>query len=259
MAVQIDVDEQFPHLSHAPIVEAALDVRGRAQTPFDKDQLIAQLGTVLPDYPKVTAEHGVENRIDTKPNSGGKFEITSNVGILWQGLQCRSTSAPNVARFTRDFFAFSRLQPYENFDAFLTEAVRLLQIHQSLADIGTVQRLGLRFINRFEIQPNSRLKDYLTVPPREVSGLRLPFAGFYHNDIFVVPTTPYGGNLVRTMQVFPDATGQPPAIILDINIHTLEPMPFSTETITRRLREMRWLKNKLFFANLTHTLIERFK
>ena len=157
------------------------------------------------------------------------------------------------------FFLFSRLHPYEDFEAFLTEGVRLLRIHQSLANVGTIQRLGLRFINRLEIQPNGHLEDYLTVPPREVSGLSLPFAGFYHNDIFVVPGTPYGGNLVRTMQVFPEASSQRPAIILDINFYSLEPISFSMEVIVHRLREMRWLKNKVFFSNLTTTVLERFK
>lgn len=259
MATEIRLDEQFPHLSRAPIIEAAMEIRGRAQAPFEKDELTRQLGNRLSDYPQITVEHGLESKIDTRPNSGGELKVTSNVGILWQGLQCRSISSPHVARFTRDFFSFSRLHPYENFEAFSAEGIRLLQIHQSLADIATIQRLGLRFINRIEIPANGRLKDYLTAAPREMSGLRLPFAGFFHNDTIVLPGHPIAANVIRTMQVYPDSQNQPPALILDIGVYTTEPLNFSIESIAQHLQCLRWLKNKLFFGNVTKAVIESFQ
>jgi uncharacterized protein (TIGR04255 family) len=260
MAVNIDLQERFPHLSRAPITEALLEVRARAQVPWNKDEISRKIIEKVPDYPATMPEHGIENRIDTTPSTAGQIAVTSNIEIQWQGLRCQSPSVPQqVVRFTRDAFLFSRLQPYENFDAFSQEGLRLLQLHREIADPGSIQRLGLRFINRIEIPPNGRLKDYFTAPPREASKLRLPLSGFYHNDSIIVPGHPYAGNVAKTMQVFPEATNLPPALILDLSVYVPGPLPFFVDFIVVHLKNMRWLKNKLFFGNLTPGALEQFK
>jgi uncharacterized protein (TIGR04255 family) len=259
MAIKIDLQESFPHLSRAPIAEAVLEIRARAQVPWDKAEISRKIVEKVPDYPVTIPEHGIESNILTVPNVGGELDVTSNIGTHWQGLRCQSPSVPQVVRFTRDAFLFSRLQPYENFDSFSNEGLRLLEIHRQIADPGNIQRLGLRFINRIEISPKGRLKDYFTAPPREASRLKLPLSGFYHNDSIVVPGHPYLANVVKTMQVFPEATKLRPALILDLSVYVIVPLPFSLDLTVGHLQDMRWLKNKLFFGNLTAETVEQFK
>jgi uncharacterized protein (TIGR04255 family) len=258
-AVKIDLQERFPQLSRAPIAEAVLEVRARAQVHWEKDEISRKIAEKVPEYPATMAEHGIENKINTSPNVSGELDVPSNVGIQWQGFRCQSPGVPQVVRFTRDAFLFSRLQPYENFDTFLQEGLRLLQLHWEIAKPGDIQRLGLRFTNRIIIPPNGRLRDYFTAPPREMSKLKLPLSGFYHNDSIVVPGHPYAGNVVKTMQVFPEATKLPPALILDLSVYVLGPLPFSVDSISVHLKNMRWLKNKLFFGNLTLEALQQFK
>jgi uncharacterized protein (TIGR04255 family) len=190
MAVKIDLQEHFPHLSRAPITEAVLEVRARAQVRWEKDEISRKIAEKVPDYPATMAEHGIENTINTTPNVAGEFDVTSNIGIQWQGFRCQSPGVPQVARFTRDAFLFSRLKPYENFDVFQREGLRLLEFHWEIANPGDIQLLGLRFTDRIEIPPSARIKNYFTAPPRERSKLKLPLAGFYHNDSIVVPGHP---------------------------------------------------------------------
>jgi uncharacterized protein (TIGR04255 family) len=258
-AVKIDLQERFPQLSRAPIAEAVLEVRARAQVHWEKDEISRKIAEKVPEYPATMAEHGIENKINTSPNVSGELDVPSNVGIQWQGFRCQPPGVPQVVRFTRDAFLFSRLQPYENFDTFLQEGLRLLQLHWEIAKPGDIQRLGLRFTNRIIIPPNGRLRDYFTAPPREMSKLKLPLSGFYHNDSIVVPGHPYAGNVVKTMQVFPEATKLPPALILDLSVYVLGPLPFSVDSISVHLKNMRWLKNKLFFGNLTLEALQQFK
>ena len=155
--------------------------------------------------------------------------MTSNIEIQWQGLRCQSPSVPQqVVRFTRDAFLFSRLQPYENFDAFSQEGLRLLQLHREIADPGSIQRLGLRFINRIEIPSKRSFKRLLH---RSASGSEqteiTAFWILYHNaDSIIVPGHSYAGNVVKTMQVFPEATKLPPALILDLSVYVPGPLPF---------------------------------
>jgi len=126
--------------------------------------------------------------------------------------------------------------------------MRLLEIHQEIARPSMVQRLGVRFINRIEISPGARLEDYYTAPPKEMSRLDLPFAGFLHNDTLAVPGQPYFVNLIRTILNPQDPLIQRPALILDIDVFTLEPFALQLSSIQKHLKNMRWLKNKMFFG-----------
>ena len=73
MAVNIDLQERFPHLSRAPITEALLEVRARAQVPWNKDEISRKIIEKVPDYPATMPEHGIENRID-RNSSEWSFE-----------------------------------------------------------------------------------------------------------------------------------------------------------------------------------------
>lgn len=105
MSVDIDLQERFPHLSRSPITEALLEVRARAQVPWDKDKISRKIVEKVPDYSTTIAERGIENKIDTAPSIAGEITVTSNIEIQWQGVRCQSPSVPQqVVRFTRDAF-----------------------------------------------------------------------------------------------------------------------------------------------------------
>ena len=70
-AVKIDLQERFPHLSRAPITEAVLEVRARAQVRWEKEEISRKIAEKVPDYPATMAEHGIENKINTSPNVTG--------------------------------------------------------------------------------------------------------------------------------------------------------------------------------------------
>ena len=99
-----------------------------------------------------------------------------------------------------------------------------------------VQRLGVRFINRIEISPSARFEDYYTAPPQEMSGLNLPFAGFLHNDNLAVPGHPYFANLIRAMQAPQDPLRQRPALILNLDVSTIEPFALELRSVEQHLK-----------------------
>ena len=72
MADQLKIDpaQEFPHLARAPIVEAALEIRARAEAPWEELALLEQLKARLPDYPNRTPATRVPARIPgrTRPN-----------------------------------------------------------------------------------------------------------------------------------------------------------------------------------------------
>jgi uncharacterized protein (TIGR04255 family) len=85
----------------------------------------------------------------------------------------------------------------------------------------------------------------------------LPFHGFMHHDVLAVPGHPYAINVIRTIQTPPNTDAS--AVILDIDVFTLQPFQFREAILEERLPEMRWLKNKVFFGSVTPKALESFK
>jgi len=256
-SVKINFQETFRHLSRAPITEAVIEVRARVEVPWNEQEIASHFIQKLPDYPESSSERGMEQRFDFRPGVAGIADVKQ--GFYWNGLRFRAADKPQIVQFFRDFFSFTRLSPYEDWKAFSVEAIRLLALHQEIARPSMVQRLGVRFINRIEISPDVRFEDCFTAPPREMSGLELPFVGFFHNDTLAVRGHSYLINLIRTMQVPPDTLRERPALILDIDVFTLEPFALEPRLLEQHLKNMRWLKNKIFFGNLTESVLQKYQ
>ncbi len=255
--VKIDLAEQFPHLPRAPIVEAVIDIRGRAEVPWEESTIEVQLKAQLPDYPRLSSHREFRHEVKMAP---GQQPQQSLEDMGWKGLRLQSTDKLHIAQFNRDGFVFSRLHPYESWQQLIREGMRLWKIHKELARPSEVQRLGLRFINRILLSPKDlNFEDYLNAPPKPPDHLDLPFHGFFHNDTLAIPGYRYAINIIRTIQQpqlpEPDRIG----IILDHDVFTLEPFEVQQEVLERRLAEMRWLKNKVFFGSITDKALATFR
>ena len=96
---------------------------------------------------------------------------------------------------------FARLRPYEQWEALVSEALRLWQMFVDIGKPAEIQRLGIRFINRISLPPSQVLiEDYLDPAPKGARDLDLPFRYFFHQDIFDVAGHPYAIRLIRTTQ-----------------------------------------------------------
>ncbi len=254
--MKIDLTEQFEHLAKAPIVEAAIEIRARAEGPWDEAAISQQIKSRLSDYPKVTSLKQIQQEIKLqfgKPAEG----LTRDLG--WRGLQFQSEDGRRAVQFNRDAFVFNQLPPYEGWEALLSEAMRLWQIHAGLARPSEAQRLGLRFINRIVMPANDpNFENYIrphAVPP---SNLDLPFVGFFHQDSLAVPGYPYLINIIRMIEPAHDQLSGA-AIILDIDVFTAQPFELRDDKPQVYLAEMRNLKNKIFFGSITEKSLQGFR
>jgi uncharacterized protein (TIGR04255 family) len=252
------LDETFPHLSNAPIVEAVVDLRARPEVSWEEPAITGQLKARLPDYPTVVSQREFQQQVKIHPNSAPE-SVTHDLG--WKGLRLDTADKRHVAQFNRDGFVFSRLQPYEDWEQLVTEARRLWETYLEVARPSQIQRIAVRFINRIELPAQERrFEKYIKPYPKAPVGLPLPFAGFFSQDTLVVPGHPYVVNVVRTLQqpVAQDESGF--AVILDIDVQTVDaPMPLQKDKIDKRLTEMRWIKDKVFFGSITKFAVESFK
>jgi uncharacterized protein (TIGR04255 family) len=254
--MKIDFTQQFEHLPRAPIVEAVIEIRARAEAPWEESTISRQISDRLQDYPQSTPFKEVQDEVILDPNRPVEA-FRRDLG--WKGVKAHSQDGRQVVRFSRDAFLFARLAPYEGWEKFLDEAKRLWAIHLHLTRPSDVQRLGLRFVNRIVLPPGDpRFEDYInphSIPPPQ---LDFPFTGFLHRDSFVVPSYPYAINTVKVIEQGQDI---PAGIVmlLDIDVFTLNPFELREETLTLYLAQMRYLKNKVFFGSLTEKALKNFR
>ncbi len=254
---KIDLMEPFPLLAHAPIVEAVIDIRARAESAWEESTISQQLKPRLADYPSVVSQSEVRQEFKLGP---GKPPEATTQDLGWKGLRFQSADQRHIAQFNRDGFVFSRLHPYESWEQLNREAMRLWEFYAEMARPTEAQRIGLRFINRIELSPQElRLEDYIQPAPEPPRDLDLPFLSFLHHDMLAVPGHPYAINVIRTIQPAQSPGTEGAAVILDIDVFTLRAVELREEVLKQRLAEMRWLKNKVFFGSVTQKALGRFQ
>jgi len=250
----INLNEEFPTLKAAPSIEAVIHWQAHAGKKLEPEALQAELTQRLPDYPILQAQQDVQFGATGAPDGSSEFFQQ----VQWSGFRLQDEQNRHVAQFTLNGVAFSRLEPYEEWASFQTEAFRFWHIFLELAEPTVIQRLGVRYINRIPLGSGEQPSQYLNTIPAPPSGLELTAESFFHQDTYLVPGYPYSINWVRTIQ----PTGADPAdgraLIVDIDVFTQELLQLDQDTLAQRLQEMRWLKNKVFFSCITQHALERF-
>lgn len=252
--VEIDIHEEFPRLSKAPIAEAALEIRARATGDWAEAGISSALRAQLPEYPHQEGRNIFQGEFAVE---SGKRPQHTLEDLGWCGVAARSEDKKQIAFFERDRFLFSRLEPYGRWDDFQAEALRLWNTHCTLACPMTLHRIGVRFVNRIPLPlGNVRLEDYLRVVPSAPAELPLIFTGFLHQDAMTVPGHDYDVSITRATQ----GTGSPTwTLIIDVDVFTKTPYSAEDADLEGRLQEMRWLKNKAFFGTVADKLKEDFR
>jgi len=245
----IDVTEPFPKLSNAPIVEAVISVQARASSVWDEQTVLEAIKPKLPDYPNMSTQN--MEKPESKADPGNPPKTIIQV-FGWKGSRFFSADDKRIAQFNRDGFVFSRLHPYDGWEQFSGEAMRLFPLFLETAKPLEVHQLALRYVNRIEFLPqDQRFEEYVDPTPKPPNKLDLPFSNFFHQDTFAVPGHDYAISIIRTLGRMPDPISQGVGIILDITVSTWKPIDLRQDLIEHRLSEMRFLKNRAFFGSIT--------
>lgn len=249
---QLDLNQSFPHLTAAPIVEAVIHWQARAELPWDPARWHTELAARFPDYPnfKPQQQFQVEARLEN-----GDVSTQVHRDRL-RGVRLTSNDRTKIVQLTRDGVVFSRLRPYEDWARFSAEAIRFWEAFKELAGCTEVQRLGVRYINRVDLRPGETVGTYLKCPPRCLEPLGLMAEEFLYQSTFAVPALPF--KITVTQAVQPRGPAAPESsLIVDVDVFTTQPLSLN-EDIQANLTRMRWLKDKTFFSLFTDEAVETF-
>lgn len=258
--VEIKIDEAFELFPKAPIVEAVIDIRARATAGFEESSVRSNLEASLNGYSFLDSRR--EFRHEFQLEAKGEKPPSQKLHDLgWKGVRFRSIDEKHIAQFNRDGFVFSRMEAYTDWQQLSSEGLKLWTVFKDLAQPAEIHRIGLRFINRV-LLPQGELSfaDYMQPAPVPPVGMELPFQGFMHHDTLAVPGHSYAITVIRTIQAPPHSGGPGVALILDIDVFTTQVFELLDDAmLLHRLKEMRWLKNKVFFGSITEKARELFR
>jgi uncharacterized protein (TIGR04255 family) len=246
-----NLDEKFPNLRNPPILEAVIHWEAHASRALEQTSLKEELTNRLPDYPVIQYQYGTEVKFGI-PDDKSQFSQHTQ----WNGFRLENDSANYVAQFTRTGVVFSKVKSYESWEAFKAEALRFWGVFVELAEPKTIHRLGVRFINRILLKQDESISTYLNSECHTLSGLEISPKSFFYQNTYSV--SGYQVNLVHTIQPNQTASDDGQLLILDIDVFTTE-IAGNPKDLGQQLAEMRWLKNKIFFSNITETALNYFR
>jgi uncharacterized protein (TIGR04255 family) len=226
----------------APIIEAVIDIRvlPAKDIDFSKfDQAVRE--KFLKEYPHVAKQFQNEFRLQ-----GGEYPqanpITSNVGL-------RFTSEDNkeILQIKENGFTFSKLAPYENWEKYRAKAKHLWTIYQKATLPQHINRIAVRFINRFDFPGTSiELSDYLNVFPQLPE--RNLMKGFSMQAI--LNQAEINSTLIITQALVPSNKPDTVSILLDFDLFN-EELRLPEDDFWLYLEQLRIRKNQIFENSIT--------
>lgn len=244
----------FPHLRKPPITEAVIEVRGPIGVEWNEGIVINGMQEFGDEYPNRLSMHGFQGQLQVALGAESKVE-TKDLGP--RGLRFQSKDGLNVALLTADLFSFSRLNSYQTWDAFISEALKLWKVYKRIVLQNDATRLGVRFINRIPIsEKRIQIEMYFKNFPNAVSGQDLDRIAFLHQDMVSIPEGNLRANIIKTVQPGAPAD-QRPALILDIDLFDEGKFAAQEDTLKGKLERFHYWKNWIFFNTVTRSLVEK--
>jgi len=244
-------------LSHAPIVEAVLDVDCDMPPGFDLAALEGTLQDAFREqYPTCRTQYLEEYRIER----GGDQPLRHSAKRAIQAFQFLQDQEKQLVQVRTQGFSFNRLAPYGTLDEYLPEIERTWGIFGSITSPVQIRMVRLRYINRLLLPfANERveLEHYLKVSPGFPEEERLQFAGFLNQHTAVEVGTGHQVNIVLTSQ--PRENDNLP-VILDICVASTEMAPPENwSLILAKIQSLRALKNRIFRNTVTDQCLTLFQ
>jgi uncharacterized protein (TIGR04255 family) len=197
--------------SRAPITEAMIDLRVSPSQEATLAALTALHANIAENYPNKEALLVVQGEMRAGASVGATASQTQ------VGFAFASSDSRQIIQARLDGFSFSRLAPYEHWEVFRDEAMRLWEIYQAIMSPTAINRLAVRYINRLDIPlPFRDFKDYLRTFPEIPSDLSESISGYFMQ--LQIPKPEIEANLVLNQGVIPLPDDSVVSVLLDIDL-----------------------------------------
>lgn len=226
------------HFRQAPILEADLDLVVSQPGDASRGAFEAFADNIRDEYP--------ERYILPAISEDEKFP----------GLRCKSKDGVRFITMRPSGFTYSQLRPYTHWEDFGGEAHRLWDMYRGFVRPEKVERIGLRYLNQFDIPEPEKVWDYLNLyvsVPLEVhkDGLE----GFFVQ--VQVPQDDLHCSMVINQTRVPASDPDTFSLWLDLDLYCQDVWSADDAALWNLLSKMRVRKNEIFNACITDKAREK--
>jgi uncharacterized protein (TIGR04255 family) len=233
------------HLKNAPIVEAIIEFVVSPPAGFELEKILELKQKLGSSYPVVNDIQ--ENTIQFQVGQPVDAQSSKRVHV---GYRFNSEDGLHVAQLRPNQFLFSRLKPYDTWEQFSAEALKIWRLYASIVSpILSVNRVAVRFINQLNLPLPANFEDYLTVPPRIPAGLPQQASGFFSQIVIEDAQNKISTALIQVTQPLTDPAFL--TVIIDINSFRQGDFGVDEGKIWSILQTLRDTKNRVFFSAIT--------
>ncbi len=249
------MDESL-HYNKAPITEAIIELHVSPRAELSLEELCQLQLEEEENYPQQESIREVSGRLEVHPNHGTSTSSRSQK----IGFKQVSKDKKHIWQSRLKGFAFSRLAPYESWEPFQTEAMRLWLRYREQTQPQKVTRLAVRFINRIDI-PNTgevELKDYFRTSPEVSADLpQQQLSGFFMQ--LQISQIDLPGSVLINQTMIPPVREGVISVVLDIDVFRDIDVPQKEEEIWDFFELLHGRKNDIFEACITDSTRELIK
>lgn len=244
------------HFPNAPITEALLDVRVKLPPETCLAKLAAFQDEIKQRYPSRQERLAWEGHIEIKSNPMTRVSQSAAGGP--DGYMFTSVDGRQVVQARMDGFTFSRLKPYNKWEALRDEAKELWQHYIQIAAPDSVTRVALRYINRIEIPlPIRDFKEYILTTPEIAPDLPQGLGSFFMRLVIPDAKTQAVAIVTETVEPIDESSNRLP-LIFDIDAFRLAAFTVQDKTLWETFEQLHDLKNDIFFKSITPKAKELF-
>ena len=248
--MSFDLVTTFPTLQNAPITEAVIDIRVERRPNVTLQELSLFTNGFELEFPNRAEQRSLKARIDM---SKGEAPPTAADGYVFKSLDQKS-----IVQVGFDGLTISRLNPYENWSVFAELAKRLWQRYIDTSHPTKVVRLGVRYINRIDLDIGSDLFGTILTGPQIALALPQNMLDFFMR--LLIPDESGAVAIIHQTFSHPEVGESTRSLIFDVDaIKNVDIDPRATEEISGVFEELRRFKNRVFFNSLTNRTLERYR
>lgn len=245
---------KYPHLKKAPIAEAVIDFRFQPALNIEHDKIAAIHESIISEYPVKQENKEMKLGFVVGPDQTTQQTVSDSV----IGYRFESADGKYVFVAGKNGFSLSKLAPYENWDKFLAEALKISEVYFGVLGHQDIVRTAVRYINVIEIEEKTfDFDDYLAAGPKIPEGLPDTVSEFLIRN-----TIPYvdDKSLVTIIQGFGGSKkDEPIKVILDIDAVCFESYDSKTNKHIEKLSLLHDIKNQAFFKSLLSKALDKYK
>ena len=237
------------HYSRAPITEALIDLRVALPDGFAVQNLLKIHDYVRNQFP--TYEPVNLNAFTVQ--SGPEIQdIQVNTDREQIGFRFKDKDGLRIFQATLHGFTFNRLQPYESWEEFSTDARSTWEIYRDICKPEIVTRVAVRYINQINIPSKEGLdlQEYLRIVPEMSPDLTQKKIGTFFMQL-QIPQEDLDCMLVISETLAPPTDPGFVTVILDIDLFRQQVWQSGDKDIWDFLDKLRHRKNEVFKASIT--------